>query len=197
MDMAVKTFDHVEGFFMYYVPGITFLEERIEAARQRWQITIHELPHWSALMAIKYGVYRHPEIGASELPSIGFANVMASMIKLTGIPIVLTGMKRADSMSRRGIMAGMAANGQVFHPLQAWNKADVVGYLASRGIPLPLSSGGITTGVDLSDRELLWLHDTYPDDFRVLLEYFPFAMATVKRREFYGDVSPRTRVSRL
>jgi hypothetical protein len=59
-------------------------------------------------------------------------------------------------------------------------------YLKINNIPLPDSSGKNATGVDLSTPSILWLHDKYPDDFKKLLQFFPYAGAAVQRREYYG-----------
>ena len=187
MDLACKTFDHVEAFFMYFVPGISFLEQAMADASKRWGVRIHQVPHWSSLMAIKYGTYCNPAPqNEYELPDLSLWNIYASMIKLTGIPVILTGFKRSDSNSRRRFMAWSTSNTQIIHPIAGWKKRDVLGYLQVRGIPIPASSGAATTGVDLTERELFWLHDNHPDDFKALCRYFPFAEALIKRREMHG-----------
>jgi len=145
------------------------------------------VPHWSAINSLKFGYYCNPAAeNEYEVPQMSLWNIYASMIKLTGIPVILTGFKRSDSNSRRRFMAWSSSNEQIIHPIAGWRKRDVIGYLQFKGIPLPPSSGAQTTGVDLTDRELLWLYDTYPRDFDALLKYFPFAEAVVKRREMFG-----------
>jgi phosphoadenosine phosphosulfate reductase len=187
MDLACRTFDHIEGFFMYYVPGISFLEHAIEEAQDRWKVRIHQVPHWSSIMALKSGVYCNP---APEneyvLPNMSLWNIYASMIKMTGIPVILTGFKRSDSNSRRRFMGWSESNKQIVHPVAGWKKREVLQYLTFRSIPIPASSGAATTGVDLSDTELLWLHANHPEDFKVLCRYFPFAEAVIRRKEFFG-----------
>ena len=153
MDLACKTFDHVEGFFMYFVPGIEFLEAKMEEATARWGVRIHQVLHPAAIFSLKYGVYCDPAPqNEYELPDITIWNVYASFIKETGIKVVLTGMKKSDSNSRRRFMAWNEANRQVIHPIASWKKRDVLQYLQLRGIELPASSGNATTGLDLSDR---------------------------------------------
>lgn len=187
MDLACKTFDHVEAFYMYFVPGITNIENAMVEAGKRWGVRIHLCPHPAGIQALKHGFYCQP---AAEneyvLPDLSFWNVYASMIKMTGIPVVLTGFKRADSNSRRRFMAWSTSNTQVIHPIAGWKKRDVISYLQLKGIPIPESTGKATTGLDLSDDELFFLYDRHPEDFDVLLKYFPFAEALIKRREMFG-----------
>ena len=187
MDMAVRTFDKVEGFFMYYVPGIVHLENAIEEARQRWGVPIHMVPHWSSLMALKNGIYCDSSQATEKIPNLSLWNIYASMIKMTGIGLILTGMKRSDSNSRRRYMEWSKSNRHIVHPIAGWRKRDVIGYLSAQGIALPPSSGAATTGVDLTDTELLWLHDTFPEDYKALIRYFPYAHSVVMRRKFYGE----------
>jgi phosphoadenosine phosphosulfate reductase len=50
LDMALRHFDHVEGFYMWFVPDLQFMTEGLAAAEHRWGIKIHQFPHWSALL---------------------------------------------------------------------------------------------------------------------------------------------------
>jgi hypothetical protein len=72
------------------------------------------------------------------------------------------------------------------NPIAKWHKYDVLAYLKTQGIEPPPSSGKSATGVDLSVPSLLWLHDTFPEDFERLCRMFPYARAVVARRDFYG-----------
>ena len=71
-------------------------------------------------------------------------------------------------------------------PLADWNKYDVLSYLKMRGIPMPASdTGKVASGIDLTPECLLWLHDTWPEDFKKLCEYFPYAESVIWKRKFY------------
>jgi phosphoadenosine phosphosulfate reductase len=185
MDLACRTFDHVEGFFMYYVPGLEFLENGLEEAHKRWGVKIHQYPHWSSLNALKYGVFCDAPSERDSLPDLKVFDIYACAMVETGIPIILTGAKRADSGWRRRYM-NQNDRREVINPLAQWTRFDVLAYLRAHGIPLPHQSGTISSGIDLMSRELLWMYDNYPKDFAKFCEYFPYAMAVIKRREFYG-----------
>jgi phosphoadenosine phosphosulfate reductase len=185
LDLCSRIFDHVEGFFMYLIPGLECVEDAIEAARQKYGIKIHSYPHWVARKFIANGIYTSEWFGYEAVPKWTLQDVYAYAMKDTGIPHIATGAKKADSAWRRRFMA-TAHFESILNPLVSWHKYDVISYLRSHGIPEPPSSGKSATGIDLSVPSLLWLHDTYPRDFARLLKVFPFAGAVIARREFYG-----------
>ena len=47
----------------------------------------------------------------------------------------------------------------------------------------------VTSGVGLDHASLCWLHDSHPEDFKKLLEWYPYAEACIWHREWY-DVKP-------
>jgi hypothetical protein len=191
MDMACRTFDHVEGLFKYLVPGLELTTIIIENAKKRWGVKVHEYPSQNTITALKHGIFCNPGRGEDELPEINSWNIYAAAIRDTGIPIVLTGMKRADSQSRRRLLKWNNAHEQVLHPIAGWEKIDVVSYLRLNGIPIPAGSGSITSGIELADSELLWLYDTARDDFEKVAKIFPYIWVVPKRREFYGSKEAR------
>lgn len=186
MDLACRTFDHVEGVFRYLVPSLEIDQIALDAATKRWGVKFHQFLTAETVLSLKNGVWCDP-IGMDQLPDISSWNIYAAAIKATGIPVILTGMKRTDSQSRRRFLKWNEGHKHIMHPIAGWQKADVVGYLRMQGIPLPESSGGATTGNWMAPRELLWLYDHYPRDYERLRSYFPYVEAQVKRREFYGE----------
>jgi 3'-phosphoadenosine 5'-phosphosulfate sulfotransferase (PAPS reductase)/FAD synthetase len=186
MDLACKTFDHVEGLFKYLVPGLDLCEAMLEDATKRWGVRFRQYPSQNAIKALRLGIYCDPKISNEDLPELTSWNIYAAAIRDSKIPLVLTGMKRADSQSRRRFMRWSSANQQIRHPVAGWRKADVLAYLRHAGIPIPASSGGASTGVELVARELEWLALNHPADFRRVCQLFPYAEACKARLDFYG-----------
>ncbi|RZN30509.1 phosphoadenosine phosphosulfate reductase family protein [Bradyrhizobium sp. Leo121] len=184
-DLAVRSFESVEGFFMYLVPGLECVERQLEEGRKWFGIKIRLYPHWIAAKYVREGVYCNDWHGNNDLPEWKLNDIYALAMQEAKIPFILTGAKRADSGWRRRFMTTNYKEA-VRNPIAGWHKYDVLAYLRARHIPEPPSSGKSATGIDLSTPSLLWLHDTYPDDFKRLCEYFPFAEAVVWRRKFYG-----------
>jgi len=185
MDLCLRAFSRVEAFFMYLVPGLECVELELEAARRRWGIEIKQYPHWLAHKLIKNSVYCASNWSNDSLPEWKLADIYALALLDSGVRQLATGAKTADSGWRRRFMSTQQED-TIFYPIAKWHKYDVLAYLKARGIPLPPSSGKSATGIDLSTPSLLWLHDTYPEDFARVCEVFPFAEAVVWKRTFYG-----------
>jgi len=195
LDLCTRTFERVEAFFMYFVPGQRYIEARLRAATERWGVRIHQVPHW-ALPAQLYGdslkelppAYTFPDKdNALEFEGIGIIEVWADVMAEFGIPLVATGGRKSDGVWRKRQMSTTACD-DVIHPIREWSKFDVLSYLGARKIPVPAagSARGEAGGQDLSTKHLLWLHDTHPEDFADLCRMFPFAGAVVRRREWFG-----------
>ena len=187
LDLSVRVFGaaNVKCFFMYFLPGLSCVEPGLAWARQRFGVEVIELPHWILAKCLRGGVYRPVNVKLEELPEIGLYDVWAVARKKTGIERVVMGAKRADSRFRRQTFYQIPQHGGVA-PLEHWTKNDVLAYCKLRSIPTPATSAGNATGVDLSTPSLLFLHDTYPQDFARVEEVFPFVRAVVKRREWHG-----------
>lgn len=185
LDLCVRSFKRVECFYMYLIPGLRCIEEMLDYARQRWGVTIHQFPHWVLQKFVTSGVFCNNHYSLDDLPEWKLKDVYNFACIETGIPLIATGAKRADSLWRKRSLSTSAFD-DVIYPIVGWNKFDVVSYLKARAIPLPNSSGRSATGVDLSTPSILWLHDNYPDDFARLCEVFPYAEAVIHRRTWYG-----------
>jgi 3'-phosphoadenosine 5'-phosphosulfate sulfotransferase (PAPS reductase)/FAD synthetase len=186
LDLCMKVFKNVTAFFMYLIPDLECVEVELNKARQKYGITILQYPHWLLFRCIKYGTYCDGHWKNSQAiwePKIN--DIHKAVIADTGINLICQGAKEADSMWRRRYFT-INKFEQIIYPLKKWQKIDVLSYLKINNIPLPDSSGKNATGVDLSTPSLLWLYDNYPNDFKKLLQFFPYAEAVVKRREYYG-----------
>lgn len=184
MDLCVRLFKNVEAFFMYLVPGLDCVQIALDQARARWGVTVRQYPHWLTARLMKQGIYCHPTWRNDDLPEVKLHDIYLMAMADTGCRLVATGAKKSDSSWRRRFMSVKSA--EVCTPIEGWNKYDVLSYLRMRAIPLPPSSGKSATGIDLSPDSLLWLHDTFPQDFARVCEHFPFAEAIVWRRKFYS-----------
>lgn len=186
LDLAMRTFERVECFFMYFVPGLECVETMLDWARERYGVKINQYPHWVLSKAIRDGVYCNNFSTVDDLEDWKLRDVYNLAKADTGIPMIMTGAKRADSLWRRRQMGTWGKSDDVVYPVAGWNKFDVLGYLKGGGLPVPDSSGKAATGIDLSMPSLLWLNDNHPRDFQKLCRVFPYAEAVVWRRKWYG-----------
>jgi 3'-phosphoadenosine 5'-phosphosulfate sulfotransferase (PAPS reductase)/FAD synthetase len=184
LDLACRVFKRVKAYHMYMIPGLDHIERQLDYARERFGVEIALYPHFALIDALRYGVYCDAE---DDLSRFTIEDVYRLAMADAGGDFVMTGARRADSSWRRRSMGSYRGKrDHVVYPIQDWHKYDVLGYLKARNIPLPVNSGASATGVDLSTRSLIWLHDVYPDDFKKLLEFFPYAEASIWRDRFYG-----------
>jgi phosphoadenosine phosphosulfate reductase len=190
LDLAVKTFKRVEAFFMYFVPEMECVLPAMEYAKQRWGITVRQYPHFAVLDDMRRGVYCNNTDKISELPQYNLQDIYNVARADTGIKPVITGAKRNDSMMRRQRMKWQKmGTGDVWHPLAGWTNHDVRAYVLSHKLQAPMSNsvgGRQSSGLDLTEDSLLWLHDNYPKDFAKVSQVFVYAPAVVYKRKFYG-----------
>jgi 3'-phosphoadenosine 5'-phosphosulfate sulfotransferase (PAPS reductase)/FAD synthetase len=138
-------------------------------------------------MLLKSGFFCDPSYKYKQLPDIKQRDMYDIIRGDTGADFIITGAKLADSAWRRRYFNLTKDWTDVIHPIKDWNKLDVLGYLRTRGIPEPPSSGKNATGIGVDETSVLWLSDNYPDDFKKLCEVFPYAEARVYRRLFYPE----------
>jgi len=186
LDLCMKNFKTVKCFFMYLVQGLECTENALDYARRRWGVEILQYPHWGLWRSMKDEVFCQRPASMDTIEELTLKDIYSFVRHDTGIEWIATGAKKSDSMWRRRNFYLTRNWANILHPVKEWNKFDVMGYLKLNNIPVPDSSNRNATGVDLSTPSLLWLYDTYPDDFKKLLKIFPFAETVVKRREYYG-----------
>lgn len=194
LDLCSRVFTNIVCYTMYLVPDLRTFKEHVELARKRYpNVTFAEYPHWLLFNLLSQGIYTPQYYKTWSMPEVGPFEIKSLVMQDTGIYLVADGSKASDGMARRRTLSTSrkAWEGKVIYPIEHWNKWDVLSYLKIHEIPLPLSSGGATTGVDMAARSLMWLHDVYPDDFAKLEKVFPHCRAAVYRREWYGLGSPR------
>jgi phosphoadenosine phosphosulfate reductase len=195
LDLCSRSFRRVVCFYMFLVPGLKVIEEQMQLARERYGVEILEYPHRMFFQALQNGIYCNEGYWNENLQALTLREIYDWVILESAIPQIATGAKASDSMARRRFFKNTESWDDVFYPIKPWNKHDVLAYLGAQNIPLPPAHQGNTSGIDLSTRSLLWLHDTHPDDFRRVCEYFPYAEAVIYRREFYGIGTEKEKIS--
>lgn len=194
MDLCMKTFGpgRVKAFFWYTVPDLEYCNAQLRYAKTRWGIDPVQVPHWDMIMCMKNGLWCDQTPGLDDMPEIDLKMGYAYAMHVTDCGLCATGMKDADGLPRRQFFTNIRDGGNPFwqrlvHPIKKWTKKDVLDYLKANGIPVPNSEkGAVTTGVGLVHDALCWLHDSYPEDFKKLLRWYPYAEAAIKRRDWYG-----------
>lgn len=188
MDLCCRTFARVEAFYMYLVPGLESEEAKLRACEERWGVKVRQMPHWASIRSLSTLAYVDPQPAIDLLPQWQLQDCYQLMMDDTGCKYVAVGAKKADSSWRRRFMKGTAGWQFLLNPIADWNKFDVLGYLAAQRIPIPQArQGKNATGLDLSLASLRHLHDTHPDDFARLEEFFPYVRAAIHHRDWFPE----------
>ena len=165
LDMCVRSFKRVEAFFMYLVPGLEVIDNSLALAEAKYNIKIRQYPHWTSTKYMRSGVYCDPWYELQMLPEWKLRDIYTQARLDANAGVVITGAKLSDSPWRRRFITSTKSWTDVLNPLACWTKHDVFGYLKSRNIPIPDSSGMNASGISLVSKELFWLKDNYPADF--------------------------------
>ena len=147
-DLCLRTFKHVEFFFMEFVPGLSMSDEVVEDAKKRWGVTVRRYLHWSAINAIADSVYC--DGWKKQIKKATLTDIYTQVRRDTGLETIATGAKRADGIWRKRVMASSKSTGDVLWPIAGWQKAHILAYLHTRKIPVPDSEGSNANGVDLN-----------------------------------------------
>ena len=182
--LARQHFKKVVGFFFYFAPGLRCDAERLAIADE-WKIELLHYPAQNFIEALRKGVYGFRNQLKGTLPSFGQKDIYALARMDTGLKLILTGMKRCDSLVRKRMLTKYTGK-NVFHPLMDWANFDVLAYLKLKGIPVPPSPKGKRSwGTDLLYDSLLYLYENFPDDFQKICAWFPFAQAVIFREKWF------------
>ena len=192
LDLCVKYFKKVEGYFLYFVEGLSFQDKYLGYLERRYGMAFHRLPHWRLSTMLKQAVYRPHTISALSVPKISVKDIEFSLSGLTGIDWFATGQKSLDSIDRNAMLKrcdGVDEKSKRIYPLTCWNNANVFNYLKLKKIPLPPDYTMFAFNKNASYGEMSGLclkviKDTYPEDYGKILTVFPFAEAAVKKYEF-------------
>ena len=186
-DLCLRSFKEVKAFFMYFLPGLEYIETRLDDAERRYGIKITRYPHWVLGRALRNNAYRSEWYNTvSIMPEWTLKDIHILARAEANCKIIAIGAKKSDGGFRRRSMWQISDPDKYVLPIAEWSKEELMAYMAMRHIEVPQAEGGRISGADLSTPFILWLHDKHPADFKRLLEVFPFAEAVVWRREFYG-----------
>ena len=191
LDLAVRFLgkENVGAFFMQVAP--TRLElRRIEFYARRVGVRCIVVPHWSLPNVLKGAVYRTRSLETDKLRLLRPGDIERYVRKKLGTDWVAIGEKASDSTFRNAKLRkwqGLCEKGRRVYALWNWKDKDVFAYLGARGIQVPKPLGpernDRMNGLGLDGPTLLWMREAAPDDYALILRWFPLAEAAVIREE--------------
>jgi phosphoadenosine phosphosulfate reductase len=175
---------------MYHVLGLECVERCVDVAARRVGVKVHKVPHPDLTRIMRGNILRPPSAEAATIKRLKQSDVEAALRERTGIEWFAYGERAADSFARRlytRVNDGIREDWKRVYPVWDWLHGDVIAWLKHKRIPLPERFGAsdtkVMSGFGLYPRPLHWMKHHAPDDYRRVLEVFPYAEAMVMRHE--------------
>lgn len=180
LDVCMRHFAHVEGFFMYQVRGLSFQESIIRYYEDKYGIPIHRIPHFELSQWLRYGLFRVPDF---DCPIVGVKETYDYMRDMTGIWWIAAGERIADSVWRRAMIKSSGSidvkRGR-FYPLAEWNKADVQAYIRQRRLRVGVESQKLGFSFrSFMGKDLIKIQAAFPQDYARIKQWFPLVDASI------------------
>ena len=138
LDLCNKFFNRVVMLHMYYVKGLSFVEENIKRYENRYGVKCLQYPHPSVSAILRAGLlHDSPDPSVKRIKQ---RDILARARNDTGIRWVAGGERINDSPQRRAMIkkSGTAdAKSGRFYPIAEWTKSDVLAYIGRERLPLP------------------------------------------------------------
>lgn len=178
----------VRPAYLYYVPGLQFVERSLDYFEQRFGTRIARYPHPSLYRWINSYVYQAPErlriIEAARLPNPTYEETWDLIRQEMGLAEdtwCADGVRAADSIQRRGAFVQHGYFRQRLHkvsPIGDWVKKEVIDCIADHEIDLPVDYDWFGRSFDGIDRRFTAvLKEKDPQDYEILRSWFPLVEA--------------------
>lgn len=197
LELCKERFAHVEAFYMYHVLGLQCVERSVDTAARRCGVKVHKVPHPDLTFLMKNSILRPHSWDATRIKKLKQSDVETALRERTGIEWFAYGERASDSFARRLYTRkddGIREDWKRFYPIWDWLHGDVIAYLKQRRIPLPERFGAsdtkVMSGFGLFPKPLAWMKANAPDDYKRVLEVFPYAEAMVFRYELEQRQKP-------
>jgi len=184
---------NVIPFYMYLVPDLEFVEKSLLYYESFFSTRIMRVPHPSLYRMLNALVFqppeRYPVIKSLGLPNFDYNDLHESIREDLSRPgcFVATGVRAADSPER---LSAVKTHGPIsqskrqFWAIWDWKIARVVETLKSSGIQLPIDYdlfGRTFDGLDARFTSVI--KDRLPNDYKTILEWFPFVELELMRKD--------------
>lgn len=169
--------------YMYYVPGMQFIEDQIARYEDHFQTEIRQYPHPMLFKWLEHALYQAPErlatIASANMPSPSYPEVWDMIAADFGLEDSwrADGVRASDSIVRRasfvkhGVMKPM--NKKV-SPIADWLKGEVMEAIEADRAPLSEDYAVFGRSFDGCDYRFTGpLKEHYPKDYELLQSWFP------------------------
>ncbi len=188
LELCSRYFKHVEGFFMYIVPGLSFQEKILRYYERKYNIKIHRMPHFMVSDFYRYGVFRLEDYSVKTVSTLEAYNYARDVAKTWWIA---GGERISDSIIRRAMIKSSgsidASRGRFF-PIAHWNKQDVMDYIRLKKLKVGEESARLGFSFrSLMPNEIMMIKKEYPSDYAIIERYYPLIGTTIAHYEQNPD----------
>jgi 3'-phosphoadenosine 5'-phosphosulfate sulfotransferase (PAPS reductase)/FAD synthetase len=187
-------------YYMYHVPGITWVDEYINWFENKFNVKIYQVPGPILLADLTNGLYQTPsrKSAFAELMKTGKSfvpmkrdDIEWSIRQYFGYEnaYCAVGVKSGDSAMRRLAMRktqGCNDNQKKWYPIWDFENRDVIDIIKKHGckVPYDYSLFGITyENIDYRFSKVI--KEKCPNNWATILELFPMAESIISRVEYY------------
>ena len=168
--------------FMPFVEGLKETELVNEMAKKNGYKGIHQYRHWRYFVDKAQGSFCIPCGKPKKL-----SDVCNEAREDFGDLPIFYGAKRSDGMWRRLVTSNAKWMVNVHAPLYDWSKYDVLLYIRRNNLEYLKQEGDRISGVDLSEKYVLWAYRNQQQSYQALKAEFPFLEAVIKRQEMKNE----------
>ena len=172
----------IRWVYFYYVKGLSFVDSIIQYYEKKWKITVEQRPCFETL-----SIELQRDLSTRK-NHVSPAEVELSIKKEFGVEWIVDGVKRNDSLSRRGMLKDCVGpldeKAKKWHPIIDWTDKMVNSYIRLKRLPVPITYNyGMRRSLWIPNVDhMLWMKDKFPDDYRKILDAIPeMEIALVKK----------------
>jgi len=168
--------------FLYFVRGLEFQERVLRYYEGRFSIAIQRRPHWD--------IANYDRVARNQKQrALKERDIAAHIREETGLSWLAYGYRTDESMQRRGQLRTFAPTFidhkfKKLYPLGAWSRHHVESYVKDRRLLLPAEYAHGYRNIDqFKGPAVLWIKNSYPDDWARIIARFPAVEAEAVRQE--------------
>lgn len=189
LDLCVKHFKEVQGFFMYQIQGLSFQESIIRYYEDKYGIPIYRIPHFMLSEWLRYGLFRPYDW---NVPIISVKETYDYMREMTDFFWIAAGERIDDSLWRRGMIKSTGTidckRGR-FYPVAEWRKKDIVAYIKQHKLRVGSESSRLGFSFRaLTGKDVQAIQRFFPSDYAKIKRWFPLVEVSVMNAKMRGFI---------
>lgn len=185
-------------YFLYWVPGLSFVEESMDYYEEFFDTEITRMPHPLFYKMLREKAYQPPEnwaaLDALQLADFDFADIddiLADYFFDDGFPFTAIGMRMKDNIDRRNMILQKGTLGtgrrRYYYGIWDWDVDQVSKIILKSGIKLSKEYKYWGRTLAAFDYQYLKpLKVNFPEDFQRIQQWFPLIDLEIFRYESMG-----------